>query len=807
MIIKRYACGRFAGIKDKAIDFSENLNVLLGPNEAGKSTLVEGIFSVLFKPSRLDSRTTAGREFRDKYMPLPAGDSIDGTVALSTEAGVYELKKEWGASPGAELFLPDSQRIKDEAAIEEALREVLPFGEGTCRNVVFSRQADIKRAIGNLLEDREAAGEIGFLLRKAVMELDGISLEVLGERIEKELKDLTAKWDLEREAPQNNRRVTNPYKTGVGRILEHYYGKERLRLEIREAAEAEGRMEALLEETKEAEARVEALKQKRDALAALERDVQARLALEPELARQMEKTGGLMKASREWPQADMRLEQLEKEIEGVRKERTDLETERKKAARLFERELLEKSLSRLEVLEGERAGIEARLAEGARVTKEDLGTLEAFSRELETLKARMEAGTLIARVSRLEAGSRLVATADLQEPRILSLEAVLEAKGFLKLEMEGFGALEVKAGKLDFEEMRKRHGEAKTGLDRLLKALGLPNVPAAAAALEASTQGEQKLEALGGQIEELLDGKSPEDLRKALDAFGDLSGVRLPEEIEEEALALEEAFVKLSSERKVLQERVEAWREAYGDLEGLFAETVEVQSQKRAAEARLAQLAPLPEAYETAEAFLAALSGTREALERDRMLLGDLKKDYFELLAEMPEATCEELEKAFEEEEMRFNKSLERARKLVKVRSAFEAAKKEMDGASFKPMAESFSEHLSRLTGDAYRVQALDESLAPELVKDGQLVMPVDLLSSGTYDAVALAFRLAILESLLKDRRGMLVLDDCLVDMDPARKERAVALIRSFAEKHQVIFTTCDPETAAALGGNLIEMA
>ena len=46
----------------------------------------------------------------------------------------------------------------------------------------------------------------------------------------------------------------------------------------------------------------------------------------------------------------------------------------------------------------------------------------------------------------------------------------------------------------------------------------------------------------------------------------------------------------------------------------------------------------------------------------------------------------------------------------------------------------------------------------------------------------------------------------CLVDLDPDRKEKAAELIKNFAKKHQVIFTTCSPETARLLGGNLIQI-
>ena len=84
--------------------------------------------------------------------------------------------------------------------------------------------------------------------------------------------------------------------------------------------------------------------------------------------------------------------------------------------------------------------------------------------------------------------------------------------------------------------------------------------------------------------------------------------------------------------------------------------------------------------------------------------------------------------------------------------------------------------------------------------------MPIDLLSSGTYDSVALSLRLSILEHIFGEDKGFLILDDCLVDLDPERKETAIKLINEFASNHQVIFTTCSPDTAESLGGNIITM-
>lgn len=69
-----------------------------------------------------------------------------------------------------------------------------------------------------------------------------------------------------------------------------------------------------------------------------------------------------------------------------------------------------------------------------------------------------------------------------------------------------------------------------------------------------------------------------------------------------------------------------------------------------------------------------------------------------------------------------------------------------------------------------------------------------------------LAFRLAVLSYYFPNGDGLIVLDDDLLDMDPDRRFQAAALLKSFSEKNQIIFTTCDPAIAELLGGNQIKI-
>ena len=57
MNIQNVGCDQFAGIQRKNIEFDQGLNLIIGDNETGKSTLVDLIYFLLFKDVKLDGRT------------------------------------------------------------------------------------------------------------------------------------------------------------------------------------------------------------------------------------------------------------------------------------------------------------------------------------------------------------------------------------------------------------------------------------------------------------------------------------------------------------------------------------------------------------------------------------------------------------------------------------------------------------------------------------------------------------------------------------------------------------------------------
>ena len=255
-----------------------------------------------------------------------------------------------------------------------------------------------------------------------------------------------------------------------------------------------------------------------------------------------------------------------------------------------------------------------------------------------------------------------------------------------------------------------------------------------------------------------------------------------------------------------LENEIKLWVEKYNNNEELFDVIVEKSAELKLKEGELEGVKELPDEFKSANDFFSALNQARTVYEEISSSYYIAKEKCAECERNLPDTSFEELEKEYKFAKEAFQKLLRNGNALLRIKDSFINVKERMDQNTDKPLTESMSKYLEILTEGSYKVKEIGDSMDIRLESNNLVEMPSDLLSTGTKDSVALAVRLAFVENLLGSRKGFLVLDDCLVDMDPSRKDNAVKMIKEFAERHQVIFTTCSPETAQQLSGNIIEI-
>ncbi len=141
-----------------------------------------------------------------------------------------------------------------------------------------------------------------------------------------------------------------------------------------------------------------------------------------------------------------------------------------------------------------------------------------------------------------------------------------------------------------------------------------------------------------------------------------------------------------------------------------------------------------------------------------------------------------------------------RRSELLAQEAALELAIQTMEEAD-RQLQERFSPRLARLAAEIFSELTdgrYDEiTLARDLTAKARLAgdavgWETDYLSEGARDQLYLALRLAMCRLVLPEEQGCpIVLDDALVTFDQARMERALELLKTIAERRQVILFTC----------------
>jgi exonuclease SbcC len=175
MIIEKVIINTFGGLSKKEMLLKEGMNVIVGPNEAGKSTIYHAIEHTLFTPSNLTPAKL--KKQMGRFIPVGGGDTIEVTIHFKSQGKEYVLQRRWGASLSSSLLLPDGSVVAADDAIQGIIRECLQVPEGTCKTVMMTYQDGLSRTVRDIQEDKETLESLGDILRKTVMEMDGVSVD------------------------------------------------------------------------------------------------------------------------------------------------------------------------------------------------------------------------------------------------------------------------------------------------------------------------------------------------------------------------------------------------------------------------------------------------------------------------------------------------------------------------------------------------------------------------------------------------------------------------------------------------------
>ena len=789
----------FAGTADKTYEFHDGLNVIHGPNEYGKSTLVRALWCALhvsthFTPAKF-------KEVMAPNFPLPGGDHVRVTLRFEADGRTWTLEKTWGPNPSSpsRLQADGEAPIADAGRVQAKLNELLRLNMATWKHVLFTGQAQLNQTIEQLKE--AAVDDVHPLLKGSAAIPGDIPAERLAAHVQKQVEAHYNLWDRAMQRPRDGRGPDNPWKKQVGALLARWYEQETVRRDLADAKNHEQavdtvnqRIRALQEKTAPTAGFVQQGRGLRDGLARRE-GLQERVK---RLEEEEKKLKGIMA---EWPGAAAIIRMKEEEGARLGESLEKLKAEEAAARKHQDAEKLRQAHQRLLQAQQARDAAKQALAQAPPVYAAALKELQGLAKRLNDLSIQIEAQKLavelvggVGRSVTVQRGTGETETVELHPDRPWRAAAA----GRFTLEADGL-RVAVQSGMADMDTLFAQRQQAEDRQAELLKAMGHPDLKAAEAADQRHKEQAQAVKTADAAYQTALQGRTPEQWAADLAALDELPRTRDLATIEAERNGLVQQQARVGTDKAELEKKVKAWTDAYTDQSALTDQVIAVQRDLKAGREQLEALPAVPEGFAGPKAYLDELKRREEALHRMEQELNTLQQERARLEGSTPARTAEDLAAELEAKEHRFRREQERGEALLRLQASLQrvvAARGNED--PLKGLREAVAAHFNALTGGRYDGVQL-EGTQPVSVSGG-VDLPARRLSQGTAGSLALALRLALAELYLRDSEGFLLLDDPFTDMDPGRRAAAEQAIRRFAEKKQVLFLTCHPEHAAVPG-------
>lgn len=799
MKIRKISCEQFAGMKNQSASFSDGLNLLIGKNESGKSTLLDLLYQMLFKDVKIDGRSD--KDFKPKYFPRTIGglqaDFIDGEIVFETDEGEYKLQKEWNDEGGSiKLISPDGTAVKRKSSIDAFLNQILTYREGVYSEIVFASQRRTQHALASLFpsgktekEIQAAKEDFSSTLVKATMETGGVSLDKIEKTINDTINDLGARWDLEANAPEGGRArasYQNAWKVSSEKdsIVMAYYALDEAKQKQKHAEEIEEKIEECNADIKRANVAITELQKEYD---------------------NFQKNSGLIVQKRLLAKDILTSEALLREQKSALENWPKVEADLARATKLRDMQIQAETavlLAKVEKQHQEYEEAAAKLAAAKDVEKADIDAFKKHQKSKIQNENKLLGMHLTAKVKKLS-DTPVEIRSEVSGEILPEEQGQVEISEAVNITVPGIMEMQLAPAGVDVTAIKETMSADEKAMQAILGKYGAKDLEGLENLKAEFTDVKAKCDAAKTKFESALGEHTWEDLLKQKAA--------LPEELPELSKVREEiaALCKGKSVDGFIgacETARDGYVKKYEDTKKLAESAATLEKEIAANQTKLASLGVVPKEYENITDGDAYLAKKKNLIEIEQGELEAQQKDLRDAEIALGNDSSEEYADAVAELSEKLASRIATYRHWLHIRDVFQQKKAESDYVSVDDIETKFKEYLAVLSDGGIALRAIDEKMSAKIAS-GNADLSYDILSDGTKDTISLAFRLAMLEHLYPDGGGLAVFDDPFTDMDPQRVARACALVAKFAEKNQVIFATCDEKYTKLLEGNVIPIA
>ncbi|MBC7690955.1 MAG: AAA family ATPase [Methylotenera sp.] len=806
MILKKITLHPFAGIRNQTFTFESGLNVLCGPNDIGKSTLFRAIEGVFFLETKPKVNSIEGK-FLQTLIPI-GGDNAKVTAEFESGGIPYRLEKTWGAGHACRLELPDGTALNTQEKISEKLQQILPATEATFKSILLAGQNCLAQTIGHLEKNQDSLHSLGDVLRQAMSQTDGISVDRLKLMLQERIDKAFLRWETQSQGPQGGRGLENPWAY-PGSILKSWYERENLkkqRNDIRALEALYGDKANLLAQKtarqaqaqlfmQEHEPHIEAIQQRKTLEAVSQGAKHAVDTVKADL-------GNWMKAENLQPILALELQRLKTVVANLKKEQGEAHAASGRKALIDRFTKIEAEHQELLRLKAAKDALPTVAHENIEALREALGLSER-------LKAGLSASKLALQFT-ARAALDLVTQKDLdpasKQGLALGQTLELQAGGRIYLTHDLF-EIKISSGDGKMDQLEKNLKASEQTIRSLLEKLKVSNLAEALEQESAFTSATRKVETSERTLRSLLGQDRYEELKTLFDAAQTQVGSRELSIIVQEFSEASSDLGKKESDYQQATLELNRLKQLYGsdDSSSLLVKLSEKTAELNKSVKDLASLPAIPADIGDGDTLLTRFSTARDAFRRITEELPRLISDVAELRAQLSDKTSQEFDRQFEDADQAFQKELRAGNALQRVSQAVQALEARSTNV-YSELQKEFEKTITQFSSGKYSKSNMTGSLPQAFTRQDGAKVPYEWLSGGTKDSFALALRLAMARYFLAARSGFLLVDDPMVAMDPDRQKIAAGLVKEFAEKTQVLVFTCHPSHAEILGGTAVKI-
>ena len=794
MNIKSVKTRQFAGIKNKEVEFEDGLNVLVGNNETGKSTMVELIYQTLYRDSKLSRSKKEDKDFIARFMPSDSkGDVVDGTLVFATDDGLYTLQKKWGASEMCELESSNDGIIANEKKIREIIDGELVYRRGLYDDVVFASQksqANVVEHILNKLDKKALVKQdlVSIIASEGMSSTEGIAPEEIEKIIQEKIDALSGHWDFVNDGPDKKRGIKNKWVQGVGAILEAYYTKAELEYALQKSELAEKAIDNDNNKINEAKEKLENYKNEEKEYGSYEvalATYNSNMKLKDEYLKARNKISADLK---EYPQ-------LLKDYE----EALHLKTLSKAQAIISQYKEIQAAKDSL---------VEAKKTiEGkTKITAEDDKKLVDLESDINSLQAQLSNLNLVANIKKLgNTDIQIKSVATGKNIDISAGEFAIDET--VEITVPGVMSMTIAAKGVDVEDVKRQLDENNKEREAILSKCKVKDLNELRTKREEYTEAYHNLSVAQKDYDNLIEGididKLDEDYEHHKEKSSELEGLdkKIKELCGSESIDSYEAMLKQKCNS------IEGEYDAETPVDCMKKKLEEAEANLAEIDSQQGDVENIPKKYRDIEDAKVYKETLKSNIEDATNQIEEAKEALSEHEKELGDVAPEDLRTQIDDATIEFQKLKDDCERWNHILAVLKATRENMAGEStMSDVQDRFAEYLSVITDGRINLKSMDENMDVN-IQSGNNHMTYEILSEGTKDTIALAFRLAILEHLFPNGGGLVVFDDPFTEMDENRTEQACKLVQKFADAgNQVIFVTCDNKYKNMLSGNIVEL-